>query len=166
MLYSEVEDHLEHFGVKGMKWGVRREISVNTSKAAYATAKRDRKASVKLSKTSYKGVQADRKALREDIQSKIKNDPEYAAALKKLDRNQRIKSNAIIATAVVGYIGYNAGMAILASQGSNIYNAAVSANANYASRNKFNPKSRYWDGVTVSGSVVNTSMELVKRYTS
>lgn len=34
MYYSEVEDHLEHFGVKGMKWGIRKAASGSEIRSA------------------------------------------------------------------------------------------------------------------------------------
>ena len=71
MIINE-EDYLEHFGVKGMKWGVRKQKvlnakseykkarkaglgkdQLNSAKSAYKSAKRERKNAIK---DTYKGI--------------------------------------------------------------------------------------------------------------
>ena len=68
MLYSEVEDHLEHFGVKGMKWGVRRE------------AKRDATEYAKAKMFYGEGAGNRRKLIKATVDAKTKKDPTYKEA--------------------------------------------------------------------------------------
>ena len=155
MLYSEVEDELAHFGVKGMKWGVRKAPSA--SRVSYKSAKSDRKEQTKLKKASYRGVAADRRAIKEKINNNIKTDPLYAKAVRKMDRQDKAALLASVAGAV-------AGPYVLDSVAKVTYASVTKHVRDYSQAQKYNPNSRFWDGRTVPGEVVNIGAELVRRY--
>ena len=155
MLYSEVEDELAHFGVKGMKWGVRKAPSA--SRVSYKSAKSDRKEQTKLKKASYRGVAADRRAIKEKINNNIKTDPLYAKAVRKMDRQDKAALLAFVAGAV-------AGPYVLDSVAKVTYASVTKHVRDYSQAQKYNPNSRFWDGRTVPGEVVNIGAELVRRY--
>ena len=155
MLYSEVEDELAHFGVKGMKWGVRKAPSA--SRVSYKSAKSDRKEQTKLKKASYRGVAADRRAIKEKINNNIKTDPLYAKAVRKMDRQDKAALLAFVAGAV-------AGPYVLDSVAKVTYASVTKHVRDYSQAQKYNPNSRFWDGRTVPGEVVNIGSELVRRY--
>ena len=159
MLYSEVEDELAHFGVKGMKWGVRKAPSA--SRVSYKSAKSDRKEQTKLKKASYRGVAADRRAIKEKINNNIKTDPLYAKAVRKMDRRDVAKAPVIL-LAVVG--GAAACPYVLTSVGKVTYASVTKHVRDYSQAQKYNPNSRFWDGRTVPGEVVNIGAELARRY--
>ena len=155
----EVEDELTHFGVKGMRWGVRKAPSA--SRVSYKRAKSDRKERIKLEKTSYRGVIADRRAMKEKINNNIKTDPLYAKAVHKMDRQDEAKAAAVI-LAVAG--GAVAAPYVLGSVAKVTYKSAIKGARYYSQAQKYNPNSRFWDGRTVSGEVVNIGAELARRY--
>ena len=159
MLYSEVEDELAHFGVKGMKWGVRKAPSA--SRVSYKSAKSDRKEQTKLKKASYRGVAADRRAIKEKINNNIKTDPLYAKAVRKMDRQDEAKTSAAILAVMGGSVALTY---VLRSVGNVTYKSALKGVRDYSQAQKYNPNSRFWDGRTVPGEVVNIGAELVRRY--
>lgn len=155
MLYSEVEDELAHFGVKGMKWGIRKAPSA--SRVSYKSAKSDRKEQTKLKKASYRGVAADRRAIKEKINNNIKTDPLYAEAVRKMDRRDKVILSAVMVGAVVAPY-------VLDSVAKVTYESVTKHVRDYSQAQKYNPNSRFWDGRTVPGEVVNIGAELVRRY--
>ena len=166
MLYSEVEDELAHFGVKGMKWGVRKAKSAgpSISKDTYKSAKKDRKERLKLRNSSYEGVMADRRALKEKMTNSIKNDPQYAAAIKKLDKQEKNRAIAATIAAVVGYAAVPAllSMPIDTSRFRDVQWSMYKKKAQrYAKRNSMFGDG--WDGLTVPGEVIEIGMSLARR---
>ena len=155
MLYSEVEDELAHFGVKGMKWGVRKAPSA--SRVSYKSAKSDRKEQTKLKKASYRGVAADRRAIKEKINNNIKTDPLYAKAVRKMDRRDKVIFSAVMVGAVAAFY-------VLDSVGKVTYASVTKHVRDYSQAQKYNPNSRFWDRRTVPGEVVNIGAELARRY--
>lgn len=155
MLYSEVEDELAHFGVKGMKWGIRKAPSA--SRVSYKSAKSDRKEQTKLKKASYRGVAADRRAIKEKINNNIKTDPLYAEAVRKMDRRDKVILSAVMVGAVVAPY-------VLDSVAKVTYESVTKHVRDYSQAQKYNPNSRFWDGRTVPGEVVNIGAELARRY--
>ena len=75
MLYSEVEDELAHYGVKGMKWGVRRRTNLKDKYLVKSQKFRDQ------ANASVKESEADLR----DIKSKGKN----SKAFKTMAENKR-----------------------------------------------------------------------------
>ena len=151
---SEVFE-LTHFGVKGMKWGVRKAPSA--SRVSYKSAKSDRKEQTKLKKASYRGVAADRRAIKEKINNNIKTDPLYPKAVRKMDRRDKVILSAVMVGAV-------AAPYVLDSVGKVTYASVTKHVRDYSQAQKYNPNSRFWDGRTVPGEVVNIGAELVRRY--
>lgn len=93
------EAYLEHYGVKGMKWGVRRE------------AKRDFKAAKKIHKKGGKGSRARYSETKAEIERKSKKDPAYAKAIRRQRRNSKYKmstadkASSVVAGAYVAGLG-------------------------------------------------------------
>lgn len=162
---SEVFE-LTHFGVKGMRWGVRKAKSAgpSISKDTYKSVKKDQKEQRRLQKSSYKGVVADRKALKEKMTNSIKNDPQYAAAVKKLNKQQRDRAMAGTIAAVVGaaFVPALLSMPIESSLVRDVQWSMYKKKAQrYAKRNSMFGDG--WDGLTVPGEVIEIGMGLARR---
>ncbi|HQH80925.1 MAG TPA: hypothetical protein PK599_05980, partial [bacterium] len=170
--FDNVDDFLLHFGIKGMRWGQRK--TPTSAKLAYMSAKTDRKDLKTLEKTTYRGVVADRKAIRTRIKERAKSDPEYAAALKKIDKHSNDIATAVVLSTTLGMIAaplvlerygptvISAGMRGASNVASDIKESRFAANVKRGT--KYNPKSPFWDGVNIASSVVTTSTDLVRRY--
>lgn len=162
---SEVFE-LAHFGVKGMKWGVRKAKTAgpSISKDTYKSVKKDQKEQRRLQKSSYKGVKADRKALKEKMANSIKNDPQYAAAVKKLNKQQQDRAIAVTIATIVGS-AFVPALLLNPIESSHvkdfqrvIYNKKAKR---YAKRNSMFGDG--WDGLTVPGEVIEIGMGLARR---
>lgn len=106
---AEVEDFLEHYGVKGMKWGVRRSdrlrerSTANSESSRYKQARVDSKALKSAEKT--KGVRSkSAEAARATIRERQKNDPQYKAAKATYDYDVRLGKDIKIAAIGLGVI--------------------------------------------------------------
>ena len=77
----EEEDFLAHYGVKGMKWGVRKDPKPNVSRATMREAKRDVGKSVSPNKVFGKNADARFKQHRSAMQWRMKKDADYKKAV-------------------------------------------------------------------------------------
>lgn len=171
---NDIDLFLEHYGVMGMHWGVRKD---NPGKQAVRDVKSDRKITRKLTSASYEGIRADRKAHADKIKQRMATDPEYAKAVHKIDKNE----DRAINIAVTAFVGLYVAAAIapyaydLAHDPNVIYK--VNKGIRFVSRKimdkhpggvfKPNPKkSQYWtkDTVTSSATVVGTAVDLYRNY--
>ena len=164
-------DELEHYGVKGMKWGTRKRKETSKASEALKDARRDRKDLKRMSKKKSGATRADKKAQRDRIKDRMKNDPDYKKAIDDLNAWDSAKTGVYLDRALGGAMAAPVIFAMLKevpyakiAQGASQLGAAA-ANTKFAkAKIRYNPKSPFWDGVNVSGSVVQTSMELVRRY--
>lgn len=147
----EISDELYHYGVKGMKWGVRRDVEVianNRRNVAVRKAKRaysDGKISSEQKKTAIRKANAEKKA----YMDKVKKDYENTSSTtkkEKMDSNIRKEASKIQNRHVVK--GLKAYSAVAAGYG--IGTMAVTA----ASAALANPAAAAVLGVTAAGYTV------------
>jgi hypothetical protein len=105
-----VDDFLAHYGVKGMKWGVRKATKLaersasNSESTPYRQAKIDTKARNAAVKVKGKGSTVPKNLTRGVIKERMANDPEYKAAKAKYDKDKYDADSAKIAAAAIGVI--------------------------------------------------------------
>ena len=78
---NEVEEfYLQHYGVKGMKWGVRRNRPEGVSRRTNREAKKDAKEYTKAKMYYGEGAGTRRKLINKSVEAKSKRDPSYKKA--------------------------------------------------------------------------------------
>ena len=78
---NDVEDfYLQHYGVKGMKWGVRRKRPEGVSRRTNREAKKDAKEYTKAKMYYGEGAGTRRKLINKSVEAKAKRDPSYKKA--------------------------------------------------------------------------------------
>lgn len=157
---NETEDFLEHYGVMGMRWGVRKDPEVvKKTKAIRKEVWTDRKAKDELDSKFYsghgKGLMRERMAINAKIKDRMKNDPDYAAAAKRLDTNIETASKIILAIAAgsfaVSVIAYG------------IETGQIKVpNFRKAPKPKMPPGS-FFNDMTIPGEVVEFGAKLAKK---
>ena len=107
---DEVDEFLAHYGVKGMKWGVRRATALAERSASgsestpYRQARIDTKARKAAVKTTGKGSTRPKLMTSGVIKERSSNNPEYKVAKKKYDDAVFAAQTAKFAVATVGLI--------------------------------------------------------------
>lgn len=96
IVVDDPDDFLEHYGVKGMQWGVTR----STKKSA----RKDVQKLQKLNRQSHRGVVEKRRFAKEEIARKSAEDPVYAKAAKKEQHGLSAGDKAAIAAIGAAYI--------------------------------------------------------------
>lgn len=77
---EEVDDFLMHFGVKGMKWGVRKDSIPGVSARTSREAKKDATEFAKAKMFFGEGAGTRRKLIKAQVESKSAKDPSYKKA--------------------------------------------------------------------------------------
>lgn len=77
---DDVDDFLAHFGVKGMKWGVRKNSIPGVSPRTSREAKRDANEFAKAKMFYGEGAGTRRKLIKAKVESKSTKDPSYKKA--------------------------------------------------------------------------------------
>lgn len=77
---EDVDDFLEHFGVKGMKWGVRKDSIPGVSARTSREAKKDATEFAKAKMFFGEGAGTRRKLIKAQVESKSAKDPSYKKA--------------------------------------------------------------------------------------
>ena len=147
----ETSDELQHYGVKGMKWGVRRDVELlanNRRNAVVRKAKRDYrdgKISSEQKKTAIRKANADKKTYMEKVKRDYENTTSKTKK-EKIDNNIRREASKIQNRYVIkGLKAYSA-----VSAGYGIGTMAVTA----ASAALANPAAAAVLGVTAAGYTV------------
>lgn len=91
---DEVANFLEHFGVKGMKWGQRKSRSGGVSRKTDREAQKDAKEFARAKLFYGKGAGTRRKLIKATVEAKSKRDPSYAKAFDKHLNNQDLSIHA------------------------------------------------------------------------
>lgn len=90
---NEVDDFLEHFGVKGMKWGVRNDRG-GVSRKVDRDAKKDAEEFARAKMFYGTGAGTRRKLIKNTVEAKQKKDPDYAKAFERHLGNQDLSTHA------------------------------------------------------------------------
>lgn len=75
-----MEDFLEHFGVKGMRWGVRKDSAPGVSSKTDRDARKDAEEFARAKMFYGQGAGNRRKLIKATVETKSKKDPDYAKA--------------------------------------------------------------------------------------
>lgn len=75
-----MEDFLEHFGVKGMRWGVRKDAAPGVSSKTDRDARKDAQEFARAKMFYGQGAGNRRKLIKATVDAKSKKDPDYAKA--------------------------------------------------------------------------------------
>lgn len=90
----EVEEFLEHFGVKGMQWGVRRDARGGVSRKTDKEARKDATESARAKMYYGQGAGTRRKLINSSVEAKKKRDADYGRAFERHLANQDMSSHA------------------------------------------------------------------------
>lgn len=74
------EDYLAHYGVKGMKWGVRKSRTPGVSRKTDREARKDAKEYARAKMFYGEGAGTRRKLIKNSVEAKAKKDPTYKKA--------------------------------------------------------------------------------------
>lgn len=91
---TEVEDFLAHFGVKGMRWGVKNEREPGLSRKTDNEAKKDATEFARAKMFYGSGVGTRRKLIKASVDAKTAKDPLYAKAFDRHLTNQNMSDRA------------------------------------------------------------------------
>lgn len=80
MIYPEDLEFLEHFGVKGMRWGVRSSGAPGVSRGTNRAAKKDAQEFARAKLFYGQGAGTRRKLIKATVEAKSKKDPTYKKA--------------------------------------------------------------------------------------
>lgn len=132
--------YLEHYGVKGMKWGVRKDRPSGVSRSVNRSAKKDAKEFARAKAFTGEGAGNRRKHIKTSVETKSKRDPNYKKAFeshlsreatvmdkhvtkakserKRIDRNTKFKQRTgLVARKLTGEWGTQAAFASIALSG-------------------------------------------------
>jgi hypothetical protein len=88
------DDYLEHYGVKGMKWGVRNEDLDGVSSKTSREAKKDAQEFARAKMFYGEGAGTRRKLINNSVAAKSKKDPSYKKAFDHHLENQDLSKHA------------------------------------------------------------------------
>lgn len=91
---DEVEDFLAHYGVKGMKWGQRKDRPGGASRSVNREARRDAEEHARAAMYYGQGAGTRRKLINKSVEAKKAKDPTYAKAFDHHRSNQDISKHA------------------------------------------------------------------------
>lgn len=91
---EELEEWLAHFGVKGMKWGHRKDNATGTSKSTSREAKKDAQEFARAKLFYGEGAGTRRKLIKATVESKAKKDSDYKKAFDHHLNNQDLGQHA------------------------------------------------------------------------
>jgi hypothetical protein len=93
-MFEDVDDILEHFGVKGMHWGERHDGPHGVSGKTNREAKKDAKEHARAKMFYGEGAGNRRKLIKATVEAKSKRDPAYKKAFDHHIQNQDMSTHA------------------------------------------------------------------------
>lgn len=91
---NDMDDYLEHFGVKGMRWGRRKEDVPGVPNRTSKTAQQDAKEFARAQMFYGQGAGTRRKLIKNTVEARKKQDPLYAKAFDHHVSNQDMSVHA------------------------------------------------------------------------
>lgn len=107
--YSEVEEALVHYGVLGMKWGVRKDRGGSSPRAARRELRKEVRSDKKAVKTAVSARGEYSRAARDarrSVKEKTKSRTDYAAEVRRQTRNKNAIVGAVWIGAYLAAFGY------------------------------------------------------------
>lgn len=91
---DDVDEFLAHFGVKGMRWGVRKDAAPGVRSSTNREAKKDANEFARAKMFYGEGAGTRRKLIKATVESKAKKDPDYKKAFDHHVNNQDLGKRA------------------------------------------------------------------------